>query len=98
VIELSFLLAAALFSIGLAGLLARRNIVFMLMSVEVMINAAGLALIAAGARWSSPDAQAMFIFVLAAAAAEVSVGLALLVHLYRELRTVDADAVSRMRG
>ena len=58
------LLAAALFVLGLAGVLVRRNLVFMLMSIEVMLNAAGLAFIAAGARWGEADGQIMFLLVL----------------------------------
>ncbi len=94
----ALLLAAILFALGLAGLLARRNVIFMLMSVEVMLNAAGLALVSAGAARGQADGQVMFVFVLAMAAAEVSVGLALVLQLYRQTRSVDADAASRMRG
>ena len=91
-------LAAALLALGLAGLMARRNVFFMLMSVEVMLNAAGLAFVAAGARWGQPDGQAMFLFILAMAAAEVSVGLALVLQLSHRFKTVDSDAASTMRG
>ncbi|HKN85957.1 MAG TPA: NADH-quinone oxidoreductase subunit NuoK [Nitrospiraceae bacterium] len=91
-------LAAALFVLGLVGLLLRRNLIFILMSVEVMVNAAGLAFIAAGARWAQPDGQVMFIFILTLAAAEVSVALALVLQLYYRLKTLDADAASVMRG
>lgn len=91
-------LAAILFVIGLAGILARRNILYILMSIEIMLNAAGLAFIAAGAMWGQPDGQVMFIFILAMAAAEVSVGLALVLGLDRRLGTLDVDAASRMRG
>jgi NADH-quinone oxidoreductase subunit K len=90
--------AAALFALGLAGLLARRNALFMLMSGEIMLNAAGLAFVAAGARWGQPDGQAMFLFILTMAAAEVSVGLALVLQLSRRFKTVDTDAASTMRG
>jgi NADH-quinone oxidoreductase subunit K len=92
------LLAGILFALGLAGLLVRRNLIFTLMSIEVMLNAAGLEFIAAGSRWAQPDGQVMFIFILATAAAEVSVGLALLLQLYHEDKSLDADAASRMRG
>ncbi|MCC6347848.1 MAG: NADH-quinone oxidoreductase subunit NuoK, partial [Nitrospirales bacterium] len=78
--------------------LVRRNILFMLMSVEVMLNAAGLAFITAGSRWGQPDGQVMFLFILSMAAAEVSVGLALTLRIYHRLRTLDADASGRMRG
>ena len=90
--------AAALFVLGLAGLLARRNILFMLMSLEVMINSAGLAFVAAGARWGQPDGQVVFLFILAMAAAEVSVGLALILQLHRHFKTLDSDAASTMKG
>ena len=92
------LLAAVLFALGLVGLLVRRNLIFILMSIEIMFNAAGLAFVVAGARWGVADGQAMFIFVLSIAAAEVSVGLALLLLLHRRYPTLDADAVSAMRG
>ena len=92
------LLAGLLFALGLLGVLVRRNFVYILISLEVMLNACGLAFIAAGARWADADGQIMFILVLTLAAAEVSVGLALLMQLYRRFGTVDADAFSRMRG
>ncbi len=92
------LLAAILFALGLIGILVRRNLVFILMSIEIMLNAAGLAFVAAGARWGRADGQVMFIFILSLAAAEVSVGLALLLLMQRRFQTLDADAVSRMSG
>ncbi len=97
-IEHGLLLAGILFALGLAGLLVRRNLIFTLMSIEVMLNAAGLAFVTAGSRWAQPDGQVMFIFVLATAAAEVSVGLALLLQLYHQHKSLDADAASQMRG
>jgi len=97
-LEHGLVLAGILFLAGLAGLLVRRNVVFMLMSIEVMLNAAGLAFVAAGSRFGAPDGQVMFIFILATAAVEVSVGLALVLKIYHRLLTVDADAASRMRG
>lgn len=96
--EEGLLLAAILFSLGLLGVLIRRNIIFMLISVEIMLNAAGLAFIVAGMRWAQPDGQIMFIFILTMAAAEVSVGLALILQLYHQLKTLDSDAASRMKG
>ncbi|MGH9359477.1 MAG: NADH-quinone oxidoreductase subunit NuoK [Terriglobia bacterium] len=92
------LLAGILFALGLIGLLVRRNLLFILMSIEVMLNAAGLAFVVAGARWGQADGQVMFIFILSMAAAEVSVGLALLLQIYRQHKSLDADAVSEMRG
>jgi NADH-quinone oxidoreductase subunit K len=92
------LLAAALFALGLVGLLARRNLLLILISIEIMLNGAGLAFIAAGAAWNQADGQVMFLFILAVAAAEVAIGLALALLLHRQTGSVDADAASRMRG
>ena len=97
-LEHGLVLAAILFAIGLVGLLARRNIIFMLLSIEIMLNAAGLAFVAAGARWGQPDGQVMFIMILTLAAAEVSVGLALVLRLRHQFKTLDVDAASVMRG
>ncbi len=97
-LQYGLLLAAVLFALGMIGVLMRRNLIFMLMSVEIMLNAAGLAFIAAGARWGQADGQVMFILILALAATEVSVGLALILQLYYRAATLDADAASRMRG
>ncbi len=96
--EHGLLLAAGLFLIGLVGVLIRRNIIFMLMSVEIMLNATGLAFVVAGSRWGEADGQVMFIMILAMSAAEVSVGLALALRLYHRFRTLDADAAKLMRG
>ena len=91
-------LAAVLFGLGLAGVLVRRNILFMLMSLEVMMNAAALAFVVAGARWGQPDGQVMFIMILSLAAAEASVGLAIVLQLHRRYKTLDIDSASEMKG
>jgi NADH-quinone oxidoreductase subunit K len=96
--EHGLLLSAILFVLGFVGVLVRRNIVFMLMSIEVMLNAVGLAFVVAGARWGQVDGQVMFIFILTMAAAEVSVGLALVLQLYHSFKTLDADTASKMQG
>jgi NADH-quinone oxidoreductase subunit K len=87
-----------LFALGLVGLLVRRNVIFMLMSIEVMLNAAGLAFVVAGARWRQVDGQVMFMFILAMAAAEVAIGLALVLQMSHRFTTLDADAASDLRG
>ena len=97
-IEHALLLAGILFVLGLIGWLTRRNIVLTLMSIEVMLNAGGLAFIAAGARWGQPDGQVMFLFILSVAAAEVSIGLALVLQMVHWFRTLDNDSAMRMRG
>src|SRR5512146_1948387 len=97
-LEHGLILAGVLFVLGLIGVLVRRNIVFMLMSIEVMLNAVGLAFVVAGSRWGQADGQVMFIFILAMAAAEVSVGLALVLQMHHSFQTLDADRVSTMKG
>jgi NADH-quinone oxidoreductase subunit K len=97
-VEAGLVLAGLLFMLGLISVLVRRNIIFMLISVEIMLNASGLAFITAGARWAQPDGQVMFIFILTMAAAEVSVGLALILQIYHQLKTLDSDAANKMNG
>ena len=96
--EYGLALAGTLFALGLIGVLVRRNIIFILMSIEIMLNAAGLAFVVAGSHWNQPDGQVMFIFILTMAAAEVSVGLALVLQLTHRFKTLDMDAASSMRG
>jgi NADH-quinone oxidoreductase subunit K len=97
-LQFLLMLAGILFCLGLLGVLVRRNLLFVLMSIEIMINAAALAFVAAGSRWGQPDGQVMFLMVLTLAAAETSVGLAMLLQLQRRFRTLDTDAASEMRG
>jgi len=96
--EHGVIVAAVLFALGVTGVLIRRDVLFILLSLEIMLNAAGLAFIVAGSRWLQPDGQVMFIFVLAVAAAEVSVGLALILWMYFWHKTLDVDCASKMRG
>jgi NADH-quinone oxidoreductase subunit K len=70
----------------------------MLLSIEIMLNAAGLAFIAAGARWGQTDGQIMYLLILTLAAAEVSVALGILLQVSYRFRTLDADAISEMKG
>ena len=78
--------------------MVRRNIILILMSVEVMLNASGLAFIVAGARWGEADGQIMFMLILSIAAAEVAVGLGLLLQVHRRVGSIDIDETSRLRG
>ncbi|GAB4389288.1 MAG: NADH-quinone oxidoreductase subunit NuoK [Thermodesulfovibrionales bacterium] len=94
----ALVLAAALFALGLLGVLVRRDVIFVLMSIEIMLNAAGLAFIAAGARWGQPDGQVMFFFILTLAAAEVSVGLGLVITFFHRKKTLDSDRAAEMKG
>ena len=91
-------LATLLFLMGLVGVLVRRNVIFLLLSLEVMMNAAGLAFVAAGAKWGQPDGQIMFMLILALAAAEVAVALGLVVQLTRRYETLDVDAADELSG
>lgn len=91
-------LAGVLFTLGLLGLLVRRNILFILMSLEIMMNSAALAFVVAGSRWQQPDGQIMFLMILTLAACEACVGLALLLQLYRRFGSLDVDAASEMKG
>jgi NADH-quinone oxidoreductase subunit K len=93
-----FVLAAILFVIGFIGVITRRNTLFMLMSLEVMLNAVGLAFVGAGSAWQEADGQIMFILILTLAAAEVAVGLALLIRLQQQRQCLDIDALNDMRG
>lgn len=97
-LEHGLLLAAILFVLGLTGLIIRRNLLFMLISLEIMVNAAALAFVVAGSYWNQPDGQVMYILAISLAAAEASIGLALLLQLYRRRQTLNIDTISEMRG
>lgn len=97
-LQTGILLSGILFFMGFLGVLVRRNIIFMLMSVEIMLNAAGLAFVLAGSHWGEADGQVMFIFILTMAAAEVSVGLALILQLFKHFKSLDSDSFNKLRG
>ncbi|MSO87784.1 MAG: NADH-quinone oxidoreductase subunit NuoK [Acidimicrobiia bacterium] len=92
------LLGAVLFCIGVYGVLARRNAVLVLMSIELILNAVNINLIAFGAFWGSITGSVFALFVIAIAAAEVGVGLAIVLLIYRNRRSVDLDDVAEMKG
>ncbi|HUS25521.1 MAG TPA: NADH-quinone oxidoreductase subunit NuoK [Candidatus Binatia bacterium] len=96
--EHGLLLAAVLFALGLMGLLMRRNVLFVLMSLEIMLNASALAFVAAASRWQQPDGQIMFILIVSLAAAEACVGLALILQVYKRYTSLDTDALAGMKG
>ena len=96
--QTGLILAAVLFAAGLAGVIARRNVIFILLSIEIMLNASGLAFIVVGSSLGEPDGQVMYFFILAVAAAEVAVGLGLILHMHRRLGTLDTGKLKRMRG
>lgn len=96
--EHGLIFAGILFLLGFVGLVVRRNLFFVLLSLEVMLNAAGLAFVVAAAHWGQADGQVMFVFILTMAAAEVSVGLALLLQLYWRFESLNVDSASELRG
>ena len=96
--EHGLIVAAILFSLGLCGLLLRRNLLFILMSIAVLMNASAVAFVVAGSRYGQVDGQIMYILVISLAAAEASIGLALLMRMYRRHHTLNVDSVKEMRG
>jgi NADH:ubiquinone oxidoreductase subunit K len=92
------LLAAGLFAIGVYGVLSRRNGVMVLMSIELILNAVNINLVAFGALHGSVVGQVFALFVITIAAAEVGVGLAIVLLLYRNKASIDLDEVDAMRG
>ncbi len=96
--EHGLLLAAILFVMGMVGVLTRRNLVFILMSLEVMLNATGLAFIVASSRWGQVDGQIMFLMILSLAAAEVAVALGLVLQLFHKRKTLDINVLGEMKG
>ena len=85
------LLSALLFTLGMFCTLARRNLIMMLLGIEVMLNAAAVAFVSASLHWQQMEGQAMVIFILAVAATEVSIGLAAILVIYRRTDSVDPD-------
>jgi NADH-quinone oxidoreductase subunit K len=97
-IGMGLVVAGLLFCLGLIGVLVRRNIIFILLSIEIMLNACGLAFIVAGSHWKQPDGQVMYFFILTMAAAEVAIGLSLVLQMVRHYGSVDVHAMRKMRG
>ncbi len=92
------LLGAVLFSIGIYGVIARKNAVMVLMSIELILNSVNLNLLAFALRNNSPDGHVFALYVLAIAAAEVGVGLGLVLLIYRNKRSIALDELSEMKG
>ena len=88
----------ALFLIGVIGILSRRNLIFILISVEIMLNGVALIFVGAGAKWSQADGQIMVLFLLVMAAIEVAIGLALILRVYRQNASLDPDILQELRG
>ena len=92
------ILSAIMFTIGVVGVLIRRNALIIFMSIELMLNAANLAFVAFGSVIRSFSGQIFVFFVIAVAAAEVAVGLALIVEIFKSKRSIDVDQMSSLKG
>lgn len=90
-------LSALLFAIGVTGVLVRRNLIVMFMSIEVMLNAVNLAFVTFARAHGSVDGQVIVFFVMTVAAAEAAVGLAIIIAIFRNRETVNADELNLMR-
>ena len=96
-VEHYLVLAALIFAIGCAGVLLRRNVIVVLMSVELMLNAVNLTFVALARQMVSMTGQTIVFFVMTVAAAEVAVGLAIFLAIYSQRRTLNADEISLLR-
>lgn len=92
------LLATMLFTIGIVGVLIRKNAIIIFMSIELMLNAVNLLLIAFSSYRSDPNGQVFVFFIMAVAAAEVAVGLAIIVMIFRNIKTIDISLLNRLKG
>jgi NADH-quinone oxidoreductase subunit K len=97
-IEFYVVLASALFSVGVLGVLTRRNAIILLMCIELMLNAANLLLVAFSTYFGKADGQIFVFFIMVVAAAEATVGLSILVMAYRNLRTVDVSLFNKLKN
>ena len=97
-VEAYLLVSMLLFCIGLTGVLVRRNLLVIYMSLELMLNAANLLFVAYSQQFGALDGQIFVFFVMTVAAAEVAVGLALIVAIYRSRGTIDIDELNKLKG
>jgi NADH-quinone oxidoreductase subunit K len=97
-VDYYIILSAILFTIGVVGVLVRRNALIIFMSIELMLNAANLAIVAFSSVLKSFSGQIFVFFVIAVAAAEVAVGLALIVEIFRTKKSIDVDQMSSLKG
>jgi NADH-quinone oxidoreductase subunit K len=97
-VDYYIVLSAILFTIGVTGVLIRRNALIIFMSIELMLNSANLAIVAFSSVIKSFSGQIFVFFVIAVAAAEVAVGLALIVEIFKSKRSIDVDQMSSLKG
>jgi NADH-quinone oxidoreductase subunit K len=91
-------LSAVLFTIGVLGVLLRRNVIVVFLSVELMLNAVNLTLVAFAQQFGSVDGQILVVFVMSVAAAEAAVGLAIVIALFRNTLSINVDEINLLRG
>ena len=96
--ELGIYFSLLLFLVGLFGVMCRKNLIMMMLSVEIMLNAANLAFVSSSVLTNTMDGQVIMFFVMAVAACEAGVGLALVISLYRAKATVEVDDLQMLRG
>jgi NADH-quinone oxidoreductase subunit K len=96
--ELGLYFSFLMFLVGLAGVMFRKNILFMMLSVEILLNAANLAFVSASRLTNTIDGQVVMFFVMAVAACEAAVGLAMIISLYRTKASIEADDLKALRG
>ncbi len=96
--EAFVILSAVLFTMGVMGVLLKRNAILVFMSVELMLNSANLALVAFARQWGEVNGQLFVFFVITVAAAEVAVGLALIVAIFRSKQSINIDDLHSMEG
>ena len=94
----SLVLSTCLFFIGMIGVLVRRNIIIVFMCIEIMLNAVNLLMVSVSAYRGEASGQIMVLFIMAVAAAEVSVGLAIIVMMYKNLKTTNIDLFNQLKG
>lgn len=92
------IVSTVLFFLGLGCILARRNLIMILIGIEIMLNAAGLTFIGASARWQQADGQVLVLLLMGVTAAEVAIALAMVVYLYGSKRSIDINTFDEMRG
>jgi len=97
-INIYVLLSTVLFGIGILGVLTRRNMIIILMSIEIMLNAANLLLAAFSTYKNDPVGQVFVFFIMVVAAAEVAVGLAIMVMIYRNIFSIDVKELNKLKG
>ncbi len=97
-VEYIIYLVIILFGIGIIGVLTRHNIIVVIMSVEIMLNSVNLLFVAFARMWYDIDGEVFVFFIMAVAAAEAAIGLALVITIYRNFKTIDLREISKLKG